>query len=85
MRAKEGGKEKTGLALRHQSLACHTRFALASVRKRKRLRRKQTLEVVKEMTYGGILARVLEKGCVHIVPIEYPTWAPSRGVNVNMI
>ena len=66
MRAKEGGKEKTGLALRHQSLACHTRFALASVRKTKSLRRKQTLEVVKEMTYGGILARLLKKGCVHI-------------------
>ena len=45
---------------------CHKRFALASVRKAKCLRRKQTLEVVKEMTYGGILARVLEKGCVHI-------------------
>ena len=84
MRAKEGGKEKTGLALRHQSLACHTRFALASVRKTKRLRRKQTSEVVKEMTYCGILGRVLEKGVFTLVPIEYPTWAPSRGVNVNM-
>ena len=68
MRAKEGGKEKTGLALRHQSLACHTRFALASVRKTKRLRRKQTLEVVKEMTYGGILARDLKKGVLTLVP-----------------
>ena len=58
--------EKTGLALRHRSLACHTRFALASVQKTKRLRRKQTLEVVKEIAYCGILARVLEKGCVHI-------------------
>ena len=28
------------LALRHQSLACHSRFALASVRKTKRLRRR---------------------------------------------
>ena len=68
MCAKEGGKEKTGLALRHQSLACHTRFALASVRKTKRLRRKQTLEVVKEMTYGGILARDLKKGVLTLVP-----------------
>ena len=59
-------KKKTGLALRHQSLACHTLFALSSVRKTKRLRRKHTLEVGKEMTYGGILARILEKGCVHI-------------------
>ena len=66
MCAKEGGEEKTGLARRHQSLACHTRFALAYVLKTKRLRRKRTLEVVKEMTYGGILAQVLEEGCVHI-------------------
>ena len=41
-----GGGEKTGLARRQQSLACHTRFVLASVRKTKRLRRRQTLEVV---------------------------------------
>ena len=61
-RARKGRRgEKTGLAPRHQSLACHTRFALACVRKTKRLRRKQTLEVVKEMTYDGILARVLKK------------------------
>ena len=66
MREKEGGKKKTDLALRHQSPACHTRFALSSVRKTKRLRRKQTLEVAKQMAYGGIPARVLEKGCVYI-------------------
>ena len=52
MRAKEGGKEKTCFAsrfspfldppaLRHQSLACHSHFALSSsVRKTKRLRRR---------------------------------------------
>ena len=45
-RKADGGGEKTGLARRHQSLACHTRFVLASVRKTKRLRRRQTLEVV---------------------------------------
>ena len=26
----------------------------------------------------------LKKGVFTLVPIEYPTWAPSRGVNVNM-
>ena len=31
----------TSLALRHQSLACHSRFALASMRKTKCLRRRQ--------------------------------------------
>ena len=51
MRAKEGGKEKTGFAsrfspfldplLRRQSLACHSRFELSSfVRKTKHLRRR---------------------------------------------
>ena len=48
---KKGEKERTGLALRHQSLACHTRFALASMRKTKLLRRRQTLKVVKEITW----------------------------------
>ena len=79
MPEKEGGKEKRGLARRHQSLACHTRFALVCARKTKRLRRRQTLEIVKEMTYGGILARVLEKGCVHISAHSVPYLGTVQG------
>ena len=52
MHVKQGAKEKKGLAssfftfpwslaLRHQSLACHSRFALASMRKTKHLRRRR--------------------------------------------
>lgn len=44
MRAKKGDKERTGLALRHQSLA------FAYMRKTKLPRRRHTLKVVKKIT-----------------------------------